>query len=280
MQADRCTGNLENGNFCIQIDNVVYCQCTDGWSIPEETLSGSNLTLITGGAADYVLGGQSYRAEAGSLIYVPHGGKRQATLPEWEMMHCCSVDFSLTAPDGTKVDLPLPFVSRLTDSTALNEIFNRMNVNWNQKAPYYMLKLKGLLQLLISTAITSGGGADCAVSGSDERIRTMMTVISIHYAENLSLEGFADQFGLNKVYLGMLFKKHTGVSFQRYLLNTRLNAAGDLLYTGKYSISDVAYKTGFQDPSYFSRLFNEVYGMRPGKYKKLEKLKEPYDRHL
>ena len=70
---------------------------------------------------------------------------------------------------------------------------------------------------------------------------------------------------------------YTGMSFHQFLLNARLNAAEDLLYTGRYTVNEVAELTGFQDASYFSRVFFRANGIRPGKYKRLEKPPEPRD---
>ena len=49
----------------------------------------------------------------------------------------------------------------------------------------------------------------------------------------------------------------------------RLKKAAELLKTGKLSIADVAYDTGFNDPRYFSKCFKEFFGKIPSEWREL-----------
>jgi AraC-like DNA-binding protein len=61
-----------------------------------------------------------------------------------------------------------------------------------------------------------------------------------------------------------------GKSPNSFLKNYRLNMAIELLDKKESNISEIAYQTGFSSPTYFSKYFQEVYGVLPSKYIKLQ----------
>ena len=64
------------------------------------------------------------------------------------------------------------------------------------------------------------------------------------------------------------FKETMGMSFTQYLNDYRLNIAGQTLRSTTDNISDIAQNTGFDNLSYFTRMFKKKYGMTPGEYRK------------
>ena len=50
--------------------------------------------------------------------------------------------------------------------------------------------------------------------------------------------------------------------------NIRMKMAADMLRENQYTISEIAYQTGFSDPSYFSRVFKSVFQITPKEYQK------------
>lgn len=61
-------------------------------------------------------------------------------------------------------------------------------------------------------------------------------------------------------------KELTGVSPNKYLLNRRMQTAAELLKEGRYNVSEVCYKVGFVNISYFSKKFKQHFGVLPSKY--------------
>lgn len=94
--------------------------------------------------------------------------------------------------------------------------------------------------------------------------------IESDYADpDLSPEAVAKQIGISKRYMQTLLAA-SGTSFVQELNATRLDRASDLLSdkrAGGLSISEVAYRTGFLDPGYFTRLFRKRYGITPREWR-------------
>ena len=284
MIFSREEAKMENGNFqdlldCrVQIDlqKIVFRQCSPEWHIRRGRIDNANLTYVISGEADYFLEDSPYHVKQGDLIFVPHGGLRQAFTNPDNLMHCYSVDFFLRDSEGRSIPLPFPRVSHVKDTNIVTDLFSKMNISWLQHDEQVLLRIRALLLLLISHLLLENHTVSSSAAAVDDRIRSVMTHIERHYDDPLTLDYFASELHLNKVYLGALFRKCAGITFHRYLLNARLNAAEDLLYTGKHTVNEVAELTGFQDVSYFSRVFYKANGVRPGRYQKLEKPQEPH----
>ncbi|WP_319501844.1 AraC family transcriptional regulator [uncultured Draconibacterium sp.] len=66
-----------------------------------------------------------------------------------------------------------------------------------------------------------------------------------------------------------LFSSETGMSPQKYIRQKRINQACILLHHSSFTIDQIAYKTGFANRYHFSKIFKEVSGLSPARYKKV-----------
>ena len=86
----------------------------------------------------------------------------------------------------------------------------------------------------------------------------------------ISLKEIATLYRKNEKYVGRLFKKETGKSFAEYCNDLRQERAAQLISQGAGSVISVAMECGFNNISYFNRLFRKKYGVSPTAYKKEE----------
>ena len=114
-----------------------------------------------------------------------------------------------------------------------------------------------------------------SVSPKEQTKQTFTPVVEMlkeyvdnYFSESPSLERIAEIYHYNCKYLGRLFKKETGISFKTYLNQKRLEYAALLLREGKDSITDIALKSGFNNVTYFNKVFHKAYNMAPMQYKK------------
>ena len=97
----------------------------------------------------------------------------------------------------------------------------------------------------------------------DKRIGRALELISHHYAEPVSIDELATESGVSKFHFARLFQQATGTTPYRHLLDTRLNAAKQLLLTTDLSISEVARKCGFGRPNHFTTQFRNRFSIGP-----------------
>ncbi|WP_414042605.1 helix-turn-helix domain-containing protein [Macrococcus sp. EM39E] len=102
-----------------------------------------------------------------------------------------------------------------------------------------------------------------------EDINKIIELVEENLLENYALDDYVEMTGYSKFHLIRMFKKVTGYTFYDYVLSRRIvNASQYLLYTD-ISIIDLAFLLNFQSQEAFSRRFKAIYGLPPGKYRKL-----------
>ena len=95
------------------------------------------------------------------------------------------------------------------------------------------------------------------------------------YCTGVSLKELAISCRKNEKYLGRLFKKEMGISFSEYCIGLRLEKAEAALLKSNDKIIDIALDCGFNNISYFNRVFRKKHNVSPGEYREL-KLKNVY----
>lgn len=85
--------------------------------------------------------------------------------------------------------------------------------------------------------------------------------------EPLTLQSAASFFGISQTYLGRLLRRYAHTSFSEYLTACRMNVAKNLIDAyPDMKLKDVAHCSGYEDPSYFSKVFLKQTGMTPSQY--------------
>lgn len=117
----------------------------------------------------------------------------------------------------------------------------------------------------------------CILKTADAQTQTKMPefvyqtklFLEKNYKKHINLDLLAKQFFISRAYLQKQFKKYIKVSPNVYLNQIRITNAKRLLRTTSDSISDIAYNTGFNDTSYFIRVFQNSEKVTPLTYRKL-----------
>jgi AraC-like DNA-binding protein/ligand-binding sensor protein len=88
-----------------------------------------------------------------------------------------------------------------------------------------------------------------------------------NYDRKISLQEIADVSGLSAPYFSTIFKQEMGENLSSYLNRLRIEKASRLLVETDRSLSEIAGACGFEDQSWFSKIFKSYTGMSPGKYR-------------
>lgn len=75
-------------------------------------------------------------------------------------------------------------------------------------------------------------------------------------------------FGMTESAFKRYFKSNFGITYHKYVMNEKMNAAQILLTESKLSVTSVASALGFCDQSYFSAAFKKYFGVYPSKFRK------------
>ncbi len=153
--------------------------------------------------------------------------------------------------------------------------------DWSQSSPGYIETKSGNLDILTDEEDYESMKRsacsiikDLAVSyskdfyhGSSELIEKTVKYMNSHFREKVTLRGSAAYFHVNPSYLSVLFKQEMGESFTEYLTLLRLREAKKLLRETSVNLTHIAYQCGFEDQSYFSKVFRKAEGCTPKQYR-------------
>ena len=129
-------------------------------------------------------------------------------------------------------------------------------------------ELKELLKKAIyniSHNTKQAGHSDSA--GYSLPVRLACEYIEKNFQENINLNKISNYVSLSKNYFCNIFKKEVGVTIWDYLIRIRMEEARRMLLETDLKTYDISGKIGYDDPSYFGRLFKKYTGFTPTEYR-------------
>lgn len=100
--------------------------------------------------------------------------------------------------------------------------------------------------------------------------KELKEIIQDHIDTHLSLKELSKSLDINPSYLSREFSRHfEDLSFGEYIRKQRIEKAIELMQVPSFSLTEIAYLTGFSDQSHFTRIFKRQTGKNPSSYRKL-----------
>lgn len=144
-----------------------------------------------------------------------------------------------------------------------------------ERTPYYELYIKSQLYLLLFMLYASNAVIDCKaeISGKPgvnlDAIKDALNYIDNHFSEKLTIEVIADVARLSKYHFIRVFKATTAMNTTEYINMIRINQAEKCFHLTNLSITEVAASCGFNNLSYFIKIFKNYKKLTPYQYKKM-----------
>lgn len=98
-------------------------------------------------------------------------------------------------------------------------------------------------------------------------VKSARDYVEEHYAEDISLQEVAERIGISAGYLSTMFAQNMDCKFVDYLNQVRIERACTYLEQNYLKTYEIAYRVGFRDEKYFSRVFKKMKGMSPKEYR-------------
>ena len=140
---------------------------------------------------------------------------------------------------------------------------------------YVLMRIRNLLEQRnrlrekFSNDLSLKADAICTNERDKEFMDKISSVLEKQLANpDFSMDDFASEMNMGRSSFYSKIHSLTGYSPNKYIRILRLKKAAELLMTGEYNSSEVAFMVGIQDPSYFSKSFKEQFGMTPKAYQK------------
>jgi AraC-like DNA-binding protein/ligand-binding sensor protein len=101
----------------------------------------------------------------------------------------------------------------------------------------------------------------------DPMVRRARAYIDCHHADRISLDDIARSTHVSTFHFCKIFKKATGLTFTQYLGRIRVEKAKQLLLNPHLRVGEIAYAVGFQSLTAFNRIFREITGQAPSRFR-------------
>lgn len=258
---------------------IERCQ-RDGWNIFKGTHFHDcyELYYLEDGEITYFVDEDIYTVQKGNFILIPPGVIHK-TLPYHRQAHTRILIYlkpeflrDFLAEDPALLDcFARPLVTMAGKGTAERLLFGLLDEAERGAHPVMLRAMTGeLLVWLNRWAVQEADMPSAAPrisAGVNEKVLEAVRFLNAHYMEDISLSKLAARFYMNPTYLSRIFRKVMGVSYSEYLIRVRIRQALRLLNDTDKKITEIAQETGFHSDNHFCKMFRQVMGVSPLKYR-------------
>lgn len=224
------------------------------------------LYYITHGHARMFLHNDTLDLHPGNIYFIPAFSVVDAECED-ELEHLWfHFQLDITTTSYLAVLKPQYSVPALpSDEQVFREIINTVHAPDGHSVSS-LVKTDGLCRYLLSRFLTTPAGAQDTTEAI--RFLPVLRYIDEHLSEPVCNADLAGILYLSTTYFANLFTKQFGMSPRQYVLNKRMSAAATQLMERDATVKEIAFSLGFDNESYFNRLFRKFTGMSPGAYRK------------
>lgn len=225
---------------------------------------------VISGTFQYTIGQVKGTAGPGEMLFVGsgvlHGG-----MPHGCEYHCIVFDAQLLRVEESD----LAVCCRLpAEDTALAAIVDGLFHQLVKKPRGYELQAQGFMYQFFGRVMEMGYYEPGDGSGGKKWVSQLKEAISLieqEYAAPLTLSQLAQAAGMSKKYFCHFFRQMTRYSPIAYLNRHRVEVACYRLMAEEQSVTELAFECGFNDLSYFIRVFKGIVGVTPKQYAMLHR---------
>lgn len=241
------------------------------------------LLVVTTGQAVLHLNGQAYPIKETDVIVIQPDQLHAMTAPLGQKFGFYAVVFDpillqSAIPDAIQqnfLNQPLQINPVLNSENIaviqLRKKLRQIRILFEQQPLTYMLEIKGILFLAWTLLFQMSKQHTQSVRDSDGNAfvitKKIMSYIHHHYSQPLSLSFLATEFNISKSYLCHIFKMVTKKTVTDYINTKRISASTILLRQTNESISAIAGEVGFNNISYFNKIFQQKLNITPTVYR-------------
>lgn len=132
---------------------------------------------------------------------------------------------------------------------------------------YTIIELNNVFENMITEFCNSSLGIE--YKNMKSNIKDVINYIFAHVDRNVTLKEAAGIANLNERYFSDLFKKEVGKSFVGFITDIKIRKAKNMLITEDYRIYEISNRLGFDNETYFTKVFKKITSCTPQQYRKL-----------
>lgn len=214
---------------------------------------------MTKGKLEYIINGVSITLTDNDAILIPPGSVRKRTAT-FEQTKYTSFNFTLSKSTSLIDKMYMPNI--LTDE--IKKIITASNIKRLVPSPLYREKEK--LCCLLSYILLEFQNI-LEFESKNKHVISITKYINQHITEKISLAEVSKAVNLSKEYTANIFKKETGQTVNEYINERKLILAKEMIASRNISLFEASQSVGYDNYSYFSRIFKKRFGTSPKEFK-------------
>lgn len=254
-------------------------QKNGGWKEDTHCHSFCEVIFISDGRGWVTVDGQRYEVTKGDVVIynpeVPH--EEESSLEEPMEMLFMALDH-ISLPDLPPNHLMPANYRCVYHADVYQDVFytsyQQMIVEFEREDELYIeiaQEFSRTLLMYIFRMVSQQEKHSRTLLKSNKNTEKAVAFIRQHFREDITLEDVAAGCYVDKFYLSHLFTRYEGMSVGKYILMLRVDESMRLLRETDLPVNAIAEAVGFQDVSYFCRMFKKAVTMTPLQYRRQEK---------
>ena len=291
---------MDNLNFTNLKENTIHGDFILPFSIYKGTLSPSfpsiaahwheeiEVIIVLDGSCDYRINLDTFVINKGDILIIDSQSLHSLTYIPNQNMTWASFVFNINMLKSSNTDgVLLKYIAPLLNHEHQLPIIIKDNINcyskifnvieniiycYYEKDIAYELELKSLLFKFFSLLykndlIEKHQDKNSLTINTTDKIKLILNYINDHYSEDISINTLAELCEYSQYHFMRFFKKHIGLTCIQYINNLRLEKSSILLTSTNNTIMDISLEVGFDNLSYFNKLFKRKYNLTPKEFR-------------
>ena len=237
------------------------------------------LILVLDGVFHLSVNGNNYDLKKGESAFIPgefiHGGTPDNCIYEcivFQMENFLQQSPQCIEKYNRALEQGKIFETVFKDNSYPAKIVDAVFESMEKENDYYTFTTTGLLWQLVGAILEISSdrtdSVDTAFLKKNKQIKNVLSKIRNEYSQKLTLDELAAEAKLNPQYFCKAFREVTGKTPIDYLNYYRIECVAEQLAIRDLSVTDIALSCGFNDLSYFNRMFKRQKHMTPTAYRK------------
>lgn len=261
----------------LRLVSHAYFERKDHFELDQDTYPTWVLFALESGKFRYQIGEECGEANAGDLIYCPPGYTFYREMVKPLELHYIDFSFTDNTPQGIDTLLP-SFKAYAIDSTRLASNFaylRKLHIPVNPRSEWRkQLILNDIWQL--SCEVWEGDHQQdelAQLANSEDTLMNRAADWLYRHAHTpFAMSDLSDTLGLSRVQFSRRFRKAFHMTPSDFVRSLRIRKATELLLDTDLTLHQIASHCGYENGYYLSRVFTEVMGMRPSKFREKNRI--------
>jgi len=158
------------------------------------------------------------------------------------------------------------FFPPITENPIIIDCYNNIINELENKKQNYKEAIIGYIKImlsLLSREVFNNQEKNTINKRKLHLVKRVSQYIFENFTEEITLETLSQKLSINKYYLSHIFKEITGNTIITHLNYVRCKNAKSMLLTGNYNVAECAFSCGYNNLSYFSKTYKQIFGNSP-----------------